>query len=109
MNHDNINLDKAKIKLTLENALKKSKTYTEQECHDIVFHMTDWLNDLVYLFKLYENPDSYKHKKIVDILGYFLVHVPNHIAAAAKIMLDQPVEDIFKIGAVKTETDDNSN
>lgn len=33
----------------------------------------------------------------------FLIHVPNHLAAASKLMLDIPVTDVLGVGAV-TET-----
>jgi hypothetical protein len=105
MKLEKIDLDKNQIKLILEKALKKSKTYSQEECQDIVFHMTDWIDDLVELFKLYMNPDKYKNKKVVDILVDFLVHVPNHVAAASKLLLDQSISDTWNLGVADEDKD----
>lgn len=103
MNSDKNYLDKTKIKSMLAEVLKKTKTYTEEECEDIIFHMTDWLENLTELFEVYSNPKNSNYKKVKKVLIDFLVHVPNHISAASKIMLDQPTEDIFNVGAVRKD------
>ena len=96
MNSTNIELNKKKIRSMLIEVLKKTETYTKEECDDIAFHMTDWLDNFIELFEVYRNPHKHNHKKIKDILDSFLVHVPNHVAAASKLLLDQGISDIWQ-------------
>ena len=70
---------------------------------DIAFHLTDWRSDLEQLIALYQAPDEFSTDEASAILVKFLIHAPNHLAAASKLMLDRPVTDIFKVGAT-TET-----
>ena len=77
----------------------------EVAAHDVAFHMTDWANDLRDLFELYSNPDAYSMDQAKRIVSGFLVHVPAHVAAAAKLYLDDPVTDVFGVGAVKEQGD----
>ena len=37
--------------------------------------------------------------EVSQLLISFLVHVPNHVAAASKLYTDIPVTDIFGVGA----------
>ena len=67
---------------------------------DVAFHMTDWLNDLSAFVAFCGAPESHSAEQINEILLAFLQHVPNHIAAAAKLYADYPVSDIFGVGAV---------
>ena len=43
--------------------------------------------------------------EVSQLLISFLVHVPNHVAAASKLYTDIPVTDIFGVGA----TSENPN
>lgn len=67
---------------------------------DIGFHMTDWLDDLEALHQTFSAPESLSPAELQELLINFLVHVPNHVAAAAKLAADYPVSDVFEVGAV---------
>ncbi|MBI5646780.1 MAG: hypothetical protein HY962_07590 [Ignavibacteriae bacterium] len=69
---------------------------------DICFHMTDWRSDLEMLASFFDAPNRYTDDEVVELLYIFLVHVPNHVAAAAKLLCGIPVEDIFDVGAVSS-------
>ena len=84
------------LRARLEEALLAAEYSRNRE---IAFHMTDWLSELEALVELYGDPAQYDNKKIVQVLMDFLVHVPNHVAAASKLMLDIPVQDVFEVGA----------
>lgn len=66
---------------------------------DIAFHLTDWRSDLERLVALYQAPEKFSTDEASAILMGFLMHAPNHLAAAAKLMVDMPVTDIFEVGA----------
>ena len=70
---------------------------------DIAFHMTDWGNDLEEMVKLYEQPQAFSEDEIREIIIGFLVHVPNHVAAAKKLIGLGPIEDIFEVGIFKED------
>lgn len=93
-------MDDAKIRSALRQALKQTGYAPEGRRHDIVFHMTDWLDDLEEWIAFCQAPDRYDAEAVEKLLIGFLVHVPNHLAAASKLMLDIPVSDIFEVGAL---------
>ena len=68
-------------------------------CREIAFHLTDWLGDLEALIALFEQPDAVGDEQLRDAIRRFLLHAPNHLAAASKLVLDIPVEDVFCVGA----------
>ena len=45
-------------------------------------------------------PDSLSSGEVNEMLLAFLTHVPNHVAAAAKLYADFPVTDVFGVDAV---------
>ena len=51
-----------------------------------------------------QNPSALTAEEIDSMLNRFLVHVPNHLAAAAKIYADFPVSDVFGVGAISERT-----
>ena len=67
---------------------------------DIAFHMTDWLDDLSEWHRFCEAPGKLDADETVKLLVGFLVHAPNHLAAASKLLTGIPVMDIFGVGAV---------
>ena len=67
---------------------------------EVAFHMTDWLNDLSAFVAFCGAPESGTADQVNEMLLAFLLHVPNHVAAAAKVYADYPVSDIFGVGAV---------
>src|SRR5687767_6511528 len=70
---------------------------------DIAFHLTDWLDDFEALYRFYADPSSLDDKRAQELLFRFLVHVPNHLAAASKLLTGIPVTDIFQVGATTDE------
>jgi len=94
-------LDATKLRGAIRRALKARRYYSARVADDIAFHMTDWLEDLSRFHALCRSPGRFAPRKIEDILMGFLVHVPNHVAAAAKLMVDVSVADIFEVGAVE--------
>lgn len=76
-------------------ALKRG--LSKQEAFDSGFHMVDWLDDLEAFYSFCQNPDSMTDSELDKMLTSFLIHVPNHLAAAAKIYADQAVSDVFGI------------
>ncbi|MEQ8191528.1 MAG: hypothetical protein ABRQ39_26415 [Candidatus Eremiobacterota bacterium] len=81
-----MNFDREKIRKNIEISLQSSGNYKNNTCKDIAFHMTDWLNDLEELCRFYQNPEEYKSPE--EILMKFLIHVPGHLAEAAKVLND---------------------
>ena len=96
------------IRKTLEKALEECE-YSPEECRsDIAFHMTDWLNDLEEWNQFCQSPEKFKSEAVEELLMKFLIHVPNHLAAASKLMLDIPVTDIFKVGATSESDEEDA-
>jgi hypothetical protein len=87
-------------RLAIARVVQKRSVISPKIAEDIAFHMTDWLSDLEAFADFCERPNEFSDEKISRILINFLVHAPNHIAAAAKLYTDEPVEDIFGVGAV---------
>jgi hypothetical protein len=75
---------------------------------DIAFHMTDWLEDLERWDSFCREPEALPKTEINKLLIEFLVHVPNHLAAASKLHLGWPVSDVFEIGALEQDEDHES-
>lgn len=93
-----MNYDIRAIVTSIENAMK-DMGLSDEKAHDIAFHMTDWLEDLSTLQDFYNSPDNFSPDEVSEILMGFLIHVPNHVAAASKLMIDIPVTDVFGVGA----------
>ena len=93
-------MDAGKIGRTIENALEADGYGTADIRHDVAFHMTDWLDDLQDWQRFCESPEKLDPDEIVKLLVGFLVHAPNHLAAASKLLTGIPVMDIYKDGAV---------
>ena len=84
------------------------EAFTEMELDpekidDAVFHMVDWLDDLEKWSQFCKNPASLNPEELGDMVMSFLIHVPNHVAAAGKLVTDIPVSDIFGVGAISNE------
>ena len=89
------NLIRARIR---EVALRETEL-PETAANDVAFHMTDWLDDLEAYHRFCSHPSAMSDEEVSRLLIQFLVHVPNHLAAAAKLYTDIPVTDIFGVGA----------
>ncbi|WP_223288986.1 hypothetical protein, partial [Vreelandella neptunia] len=57
----------------------------------------------VHLVEFYSAPEQFNDQEVHKLLVNFLVHVPNHVAAAATLLADFPVSDIFQVGAVRND------
>jgi len=89
-------IDVIKIRKKIELSLQQTGDYSEKQCHDIAFHLTDWFDNLIELLEFFQYPDKYESVEVNKILLDFLIHVPNHIATAAKLMTDLDIEDLDK-------------
>ena len=59
----------------------------EKKREEFVFHMTDWLDDLDDLIALFRSENATKEAAARQIVG-FLYHVPPHLNAAGRLLLD---------------------
>src|SRR4051812_9463778 len=68
----------------------------EQVLHadQIAFHLTDWNSDAAFIVALHLFPERFTPEEIEAAVDMFLIHVPNHLVAAARLA-GHPVEDIF--------------
>jgi hypothetical protein len=66
--------------------------------HDIAFHLTDWMEDAAFLIALNLKPEIFTKTEIAEGVRGCLVHIPNHVAAAATLG-GWPMHDVFKVGA----------
>ena len=92
--------DEAKVRARIEQTALAEAELDAEAARDAAFHMTDWLHDLSAYVAFCRNPDSYTTQEVDKLLIAFLVHAPNHLAAAAKLYADFPVSDIFNVGAI---------
>jgi hypothetical protein len=81
-------------------AMQLDEPLSESVAKEVAFHMTDWLGDLKNLIQFFESPESLTSEELNMLLVMFLIHAPNHLAAAAKLYADAPVADIFSVGAI---------
>lgn len=87
------------ISKSLENQLSSTEASV-----DVGFHLTDWMSDAAFLLAIHLYPEEFTSEEIEAGLGCFLIHVPNHVFAAAKFSKN-PVSDIFSVGDSETELD----
>ncbi len=92
-------LDENAIRRRIEQAVQIEMELPENVASDVAFHMTDWLSDLDAFYRFCQAPDGFTNEQVSDLLMDFLVHVPNHVAAAGKLYSGVAVTDIFKVGA----------
>ena len=92
-------MEEDRVRAAIVTALTASGDLPTEVVDDIAFHMTDWLDDLRELAQFYEAPEGLSPSQVDDLLGRFLVHAPNHLAAAVKLYTGEPVDDVFGIGA----------
>lgn len=87
----------ANITSTITAALTQPGTSEEQmlRADEIAFHLTDWSADAAFIVALHLFPERFTPEEIEAAVDMFLIHVPNHLFAAARLA-GHPVEDIFK-------------
>ena len=71
---------------------------------ELAFHLSDWREDAAFIVALALSPQRFTAEEIKNGLTAFLVHAPNHVAAAAKLC-GWPIADIFEIGALDAGRD----
>ena len=76
-----------------------------EQALDVGFHMVDWNSEAAFIVALLLFPEQFTAAEIAEGIEGFLVHAPNHIIAAAKLM-GYPVADIFGVGALSGQEDD---
>ena len=83
----------------------REMSLSESAAADVAFHMTDWLTDFEAYQRFCSNPSGLSDAEVSRLLIKFLVHVPNHLAAASKLYTNVPVTDVFGVGATSEESD----
>lgn len=71
----------------------------DKPARDVGFHLTDWMHDNAFLIALHLRPNDFTPAEVRAGVTQFLIHAPNHLAAAAKI-IGHPVADVFNVGAL---------
>ena len=93
------------IRTRIAEVARREAELPDSVAHDVAHHMTDWLDDLDAYSRFCADPAKMSDAEVSQLLISFLVHVPNHVAAASKLYTDIPVTDIFGVGA----TSENPN
>jgi len=81
-------------------ALRHGDLLSDAEARDAAFHLTDWIDDLSKLNKLFATK-AWDESEAQQTILAFVAHAPSHLTAAHRIIFGLPVSDVFKIGAVK--------
>jgi len=69
--------------------------------------MTDWNSDAAFITAFLLFPERFTAEEIRRGILDFLIHAPNHLAAAAK-QHDYPIQDTFEVGALDGWPEDNA-
>jgi hypothetical protein len=94
-------LNEEEVQKRIKDALLESIP-DENRRADIAFHMTDWKSDLKGLIELYTEKEQ-SNERVKEILDRFLIHAPNHVAAAKKLMGHGSMQDIFEVGILEAD------
>lgn len=84
----------------LAKALAHRRFLTKAKADEAAIHLGDWIIDLHELNRLFASK-RWNPAHAQKVLMGFVAHVPNHLAAAHRIMYDDPLTDVFEIGATK--------
>ena len=74
--------------LVINRIFKNSGAYTEQQVREIVFHLTDWANDLKPFADFLDDPSKCEDDEVMRAIIKFLIHAPDHLKIAAEHVLD---------------------
>lgn len=61
---------------------------SEKQTHELVFHLTDWLDDLQAYAEFVENPKVMNDDEVRAFVIKLLAHVPYHVNEASKLIFD---------------------
>ena len=64
---------------------------------EVAFHLSDWAEDAAFLVALHLFPERFTADEIRDGVRSFLIHAPDHVAAAAHLA-GWPLRDVFNVG-----------
>jgi len=73
--------------------------------YDIAFHLTDWHFEAAFLLAVTWFPERFTQEEMRCNITGFVIHAPNHVAAAAKLA-GWPIQDVFGVGAVEKASSD---
>lgn len=88
------------IRAKIAAALRHGRFLSASEANEAAFHLTDWMTELADLNALFATT-KWNPKLARSVLMAFVVHAPDHLAAAHRIIMQQPVTDAFLLGAVR--------
>jgi hypothetical protein len=100
------NFDAAVIEARIRKVAMGEMSLSPEVANDVAFHMTDWLDNLVAYLQFCAEPNEKSEAEVGELLTDFLVHVPNHLAAASKLYTGLPVTDVFHVGATAENSDE---
>ena len=83
-----------------------AEEFDDKTAEDIAFHMTDWNSDAAFITAFLLFPERFTAEEIRQGILDFLIHAPNHLAAAAKLH-DCPIQDTFEVGALDGWSEDS--
>ena len=78
----------------LATALNDVEGYDVLHADEVAFHLTDWNSDAAFLVALHLFPEKFTREEISAGINLFLVHVPAHVIAAARLTGNSR-DDIF--------------
>ncbi len=73
-----------------------TQRFDPETAYEIAFHLSDWNSDAAFITAMHLFPERFTEDEIADGVDAFLIHAPNHIAAAAQLAR-HPVRDIFEV------------
>jgi hypothetical protein len=94
------------VRARIAEVARREMELSDAVADDVAFHMTDWLDDLGAYSRFCADPGRMSDTEVSEMLTGFLVHVPNHVAAASKLYTGVPVTDIFGVSATSEDSDD---
>jgi hypothetical protein len=98
--------DDIRFRQTTASSLMTEDEFVKERAKDIGFHLSDWHADAAFLVAVHLFPERFTPAEISAGIGNFLVHAPNHVAAAAALY-GYPVDDIFEVGALDGPMEDD--
>jgi len=99
-------IDSEAVRARIAEVARRDAALPDAVADDVAFHMSDWLADLGAYFQFCEDPSRMSDAGVGELLTDFLIHVPNHVAAASKLYTNVPVTDIFGVGATSEDSDE---
>jgi hypothetical protein len=75
--------------------------------NDIAFHLSDWRADAARLITVVAAPALFSPLEVRAAVVTFLVHAPNHVAAAARLG-GHPIRDVFSVGPLVGADDEDT-